>query len=145
MPWGRREGQARLRQTELILQREELRIQDLERTMMMDIRKAVRAAETGVERVNIAQLRSRLSREEYELEKAKFEAGLSTSRLVLDAQQRADQARVSEFMAFVRVEERLVGAPARPGNLALHLRDRHAATAVRVRFEERGDVHSPPS
>ncbi|MEZ5276437.1 MAG: TolC family protein [Opitutaceae bacterium] len=104
VPWGRREGRARLRQTELILQREELRIQDLERTMMMDIRKAVRAAETGVERVNIAQLRSRLSREEYELEKAKFEAGLSTSRLVLDAQQRADQARVSEFMAFVELK-----------------------------------------
>ena len=104
LPWGLREGRARLRQSELVLHREELRIRDLERTMMMDIRRAVRAAETGLERVGIAQLRSRLSREEYELEKAKFEAGLSTSRLVLDAQQRSDQARVSELMAFVELK-----------------------------------------
>lgn len=101
VPWGQREGKARLRQSELVLQREELRIRDLEQVLMMNIRTSVRAVETGLERVDIAQLRRRLSNEEYELEKAKFEAGLSTSRLVLDAQQRSDQARVSELQAFV--------------------------------------------
>jgi outer membrane protein TolC len=101
VPWGQREGKARLRQSELALQREGLRIRDLEQVLMMDIRTAVRAVETGLERVDIAQLRSRLSTEEYELEKAKFEAGLSTSRLVLDAQQRSDQARVSELQSYV--------------------------------------------
>ncbi len=105
VPWGQREGRARLRQSELVLQREELRIRDLEQILMMDIRTAVRAVETGLERVDIATLRKRLSNEEYELEKAKFEAGLSTSRLVLDAQQRSDQARVSEFQAHVDLKD----------------------------------------
>jgi len=105
VPWGRREGRARLRQSELVLQREELRIRDLEQILMVDIRTAVRAVETGLERVDIAQLRSRLSTEEYELEKAKFEAGLSTSRLVLEAQQRSDQAQVSELQAYVDLKD----------------------------------------
>lgn len=101
VPWGLRAGKARLQQAELVQRREEMRIQDLEQSMMRDLRTAIRAAETGLERVRIAQLRSQLSQQEYELEKAKFEAGLSTSRLVLDAQQRSDAARVSEFEAFV--------------------------------------------
>lgn len=101
VPWGQREGKARLQQAELVQRREEMRIQDLEQAMMRDLRTAIRAAETGLERVRIAQLRTQLSQQEYELEKAKFEAGLSTSRLVLDAQQRADAARVSEFQSYV--------------------------------------------
>lgn len=101
VPWGLREGKARLQQAELVQRREEMRIQDLEQSMMRDLRTAIRAAETGLERVRIAQLRSQLSQQEYELEKAKFEAGLSTSRLVLDAQQRSDAAQVSEFEAYV--------------------------------------------
>ena len=83
------------------------RIRDLEQTMMRNIRAAVRAAETGLERVRIAQLRSRLSREEYELEKAKFDAGLSTSRLVLDAQNRSDLAKVSEMDDHLRLKNAL--------------------------------------
>jgi len=104
VPWGQREGKARLRQAELVVQREELRIRDLEQNLMMDIRTAVRAVETGLDRVEIAQLRRRLSTEEYALEKAKFDAGLSTSRLVLEAQQRSDQAQVSELEAYVGLE-----------------------------------------
>ena len=84
-----------------MLQREQLRIRDTEQNMMKEIRTAVRAVDTGLEQVNIAQLRSRLSTEEYELKKSKFEAVLSTSRLVLDAQQRSDQARVSELQSYV--------------------------------------------
>lgn len=101
IPWGLRSGKARLQQAELTLLRENMRIMDLEQTMMRDLRTAIRAAETGLERVRIALLRSQLSQQEYELEKAKFEAGLSTSRLVLDAQQRSDAARVSEMLSYV--------------------------------------------
>jgi outer membrane protein len=61
VPWGKREGKARLKQAELVLQREELRIRDIEQDLMKEIRTAVRAVDTGLERVNIAQLRSRLS------------------------------------------------------------------------------------
>jgi outer membrane protein TolC len=101
VPWGQRSGKARLQQAELIHRREEMRIQDLEQNMMRELRVAIRAAETGLERVRIAELRRELSQQEYELEKAKFEAGLSTSRLVLEAQQRSDAAQVSEFRAYV--------------------------------------------
>jgi outer membrane protein TolC len=125
VPWGQREGKARLRQSELVLQREELRIRDLEQVLMKDIRTSIRAVETGLERVDIAQLRRRLSNEEYELEKAKFEAGLSTSRLVLDAQQRSDQARVSELQAFVDLKnawselQRVQGTSLHPYGIAM--------------------------
>jgi outer membrane protein TolC len=54
--------------------------------------------------VRIATLAARLSEQQYELEKAKFDAGQSTSRLVLEAQDDLEAARVSELQAKVSLQ-----------------------------------------
>ena len=60
---------------------------------------AVRNVTTAIEGIGIRELATKLSIEEYEMEKAKFDAGLSTGRQVLEAQQRMDESRVDELQA----------------------------------------------
>ena len=67
----------------------------------MQVRSAVRSVETNTENVKIASLSSSLSQKQYELEKARFDAGLSTSYRVLQAQTDLDTARVNELQAKV--------------------------------------------
>ncbi|HCR31080.1 MAG TPA: TolC family protein, partial [Opitutae bacterium] len=60
---------------------------------------AVRNVTTAIEGISIRELATKLSIEEFEMEKAKFDAGLSTGRQVLEAQQRMDESRVDELQA----------------------------------------------
>jgi outer membrane protein len=66
---------------------------------MRDTRIAVRNVTTALEGISIRELATKLSIEEFEMEKAKFDAGLSTGRQVLEAQQRMDESRVDELQA----------------------------------------------
>jgi outer membrane protein TolC len=67
----------------------------------VQVRSAVRSVETNTESVKIAAQSSELSQKQYELEEARFKAGLSTSYRVLQAQTDLDTARVSELQAKV--------------------------------------------
>ena len=67
----------------------------------MQARSSVRAVATSREAVRVATLASGLSEKQYELEKARFDAGLSTARRVLDAQTDLDNARVNELSSQV--------------------------------------------
>ena len=59
----------------------------------------MRDVTTAIEGIGIRELATKLSIEEFEMEKAKFDAGLSTGRQVLEAQQRMDESRVVELQA----------------------------------------------
>ena len=61
----------------------------------------MRAVATSREAVRVATLATGLSEKQYELEKARFDAGLSTARRVLDAQTDLDDARVNELSSQV--------------------------------------------
>jgi outer membrane protein len=98
-PWGRRSDKARVRQSLAALNREQTRLRQTEQTIELQVRSAVRSVETNLESVKIASLASALSQKQYELEKAKFDAGLSTSRRVLEAQDDLEAARVNELQA----------------------------------------------
>ncbi len=100
-PWGRKADKARERQSLAALSREQTRLRQLEQTIEVQVRSAVRSVEANTESVRIAALASALSQKQYELEKAKFDAGLSTSRRVLEAQDDLETARVSELQARV--------------------------------------------
>jgi outer membrane protein TolC len=100
-PIGRASNQARERQSLATLNRERTRLRLIEQNIELDVRSAVRSVETNTESVKIATLASNLSEKQYELEKAKFDAGLSTSRLVLQAQTDLETARFSELQAKV--------------------------------------------
>lgn len=100
-PWGRKADKARERQSFSALSREQTRLRLIEQTIEVQVRSAVRSVETNLESVKIATLASALSQKQYELEKAKFDAGLSTSRRVLEAQDDLETARVNELQARV--------------------------------------------
>src|SRR6478609_7824761 len=102
-PWGRGAERARERQSRATLSREESRLRQLEQFLEINVRAAVRSVETNIESVRIASLASSLSQKQYELEKARFDAGLSTSRRVLEAQDDLETARVSELQARVEL------------------------------------------
>jgi outer membrane protein len=100
-PWGLKADKARERQSLAALSREQTRLRLIEQNIEVQVRSAVRSVETNLESVKIATLASNLSQRQYELEKAKFDAGLSTSRRVLEAQDDLETARVNELQAKV--------------------------------------------
>lgn len=102
-PWGQKSDKARYRQSLSTLNREETRLRLIEQNIEVSVRSAVRAVETNTESVKIAALASDLSEKQYELEKARFDAGLSTSYLVLQSQNDLDSARVNELLAKVNL------------------------------------------
>jgi outer membrane protein len=103
-PWGRRADKARERQSLAALSREQTRLRQIEQSIELEVRSAVRSVEANTESVKIAAQASVLSQKQYELEKAKFDAGLSTSRRVLEAQTDLETARVSELQSRVNLQ-----------------------------------------
>lgn len=101
VPWGLRDEKARHARSIALLKREETRLLQLEQAIMVDVRSAIRLVDTSIEALRITQLSTRLSGEQYELEKARFDAGLSTFREVQEAQEDLDNARVEELQAEV--------------------------------------------
>jgi outer membrane protein len=81
--------------------REQTRLRLIEQNIEVQVRSAVRSVETNLESVKLATFASGLSQRQYELEKAKFDAGLSTSRRVLEAQDDLESNRVNELLAKV--------------------------------------------
>jgi outer membrane protein TolC len=105
VPWGLTEGRARLRQAEYNVDQQRAFLAELDQNLMVQVRTAVRAVETDVQSAEITHLATELSGQEYQLEKARFDSGLSTSRLVVDAQQRENLSRVLETEAKVRLKQ----------------------------------------
>lgn len=103
-PWGRSSDRARERQSFATLNREQVRLKQIEQNIEVQVRSAVRSVETNLESVKIATFAAKLSEQQYELEKAKFDAGQSTSRRVLQAQDDLEAARISELQAKVSLQ-----------------------------------------
>lgn len=98
-PWGRRADKARYRQAQLSVNAQKLRIDQLEQDLMVSVRTAIRAVEANLAAVDIAAQATRLSERQYEQQKARFDAGLATSRLVLQAQDDLENTRFQELSA----------------------------------------------
>ncbi|PTY00319.1 TolC family protein [Opitutus sp. ER46] len=99
MPWGMRADRARYRSAVASLNSQKVRLEQLEQQLLVNVRSAVRAVETNLASVEIAAQATQLAARQYDLQKARFDAGLSTSRLVLQAQDDLEQARVNELSA----------------------------------------------
>jgi len=99
VPWGQKADKARLRQASGNLSSGKIRLEQLESQLMLDVRIAVRAVETNLVAVEIAQKATELATRQYEQQKARFDAGLSTSRIVLQFQDDLEAARNSELSA----------------------------------------------
>lgn len=102
-PWGQKGDKARYRQGLAAVSQQTLRLRQLEQNIEVQVRSAVRAVETNAENLKISSFARELSDRQYELEKAKFDAGLSTSRRVLEAQDDLEVARINELQARVNL------------------------------------------
>ena len=107
LPWGLRAERARYRQTLTTLNREQLRLQQVDQDLLIDVRAAIRAVEINDESVRIATLATQLSEEQYNAEKARFDNGLSTFRRVQESKEDLDNARISELQAKVTLRNAL--------------------------------------
>lgn len=99
IPWGDHAEKARLRQATNSLTSSKIRLEQLESQLMLDVRIAVRAVETNLVAVEIAAKATELAARQYDQQKARFDAGLSTSRIVLQFQDDLESARNSELSA----------------------------------------------
>lgn len=101
VPWGQKADRARLRQALASVSQQEVALRSLEQSIEVQVRAAVRAVETNTESVKISTQARELSEKQYELEQARFSAGLSTSRRVLEAQNDLEAAKVNELQSKV--------------------------------------------
>lgn len=107
LPWGLRAERARYRQALNNVSREEVKLQQIEQGILVDVRSAVRTVQTSVESARISALATELSQRQFDLEKARYDAGLSTFRRVQEAQADWDTARVNELQAKVALRNAL--------------------------------------
>lgn len=99
MPWGRRADKARYHQAQLNVGTQKLRLDQAEQQLIILVRSAVRTVDTNLSAVEIAAQATSLAEKQYEQQKARFDAGLTTSRLVLQAQDDLENARFNELGA----------------------------------------------
>ncbi len=103
MPWGFRAETARQRQAQLAFNREETHLRQIDQSLVVQVRSAIRSVETNEENVRISTLATELSQKQFEQEKARYEAGLSTFRFVQQSQAELDTARVNQLQAKVNL------------------------------------------
>ena len=103
MPWGFRAERARYSQAQIAFNRSQILLQQLEQNILVQVRSAVRAVETNQESVRISSLATELSQKLFEKDKARYEAGLITFRVVQQTQADLDTARVNELQAKVNL------------------------------------------
>jgi outer membrane protein TolC len=107
LPWGRQADKARYRTAQSNMSSQKLRLEQLEQQLLVNVRTAVRAVETNLAAVEIAAKGVQLAERQYEQQKARFDAGLSTSRLVLLAQDDLENNRFQELSARVTLRRAL--------------------------------------
>lgn len=105
MPWGQQSDKANYRSSLNTVKSQKVRLEQLEQALIVNVRTAIRAVETNLVAVEIAAKATELSARQYDLQKARFDAGLSTARLVLQAQEDLESARFNELAAKVALRQ----------------------------------------
>lgn len=119
-PWKFRGDTARYQQALSTLHQQQTSLRQLEQNILVQVRAAVRAVETNRENVKIAALAAKFSSKQYDLQRAKFDAGLATSRDVLQTQSDLENARLSELKARITLQTSLAGLHRIEGSSLTH-------------------------
>jgi len=99
LPWGRRADNARYRQATNTLASQKIRLEQIEQQLVVSVRSAVRAVETNLVAAEIASKATELAARQYDQQKARYDAGLSTSRVLLQFQDDLESARFNQLSA----------------------------------------------
>jgi outer membrane protein TolC len=105
MPWGQKADKANHRAALNTVRSSKVRLEQLDQILVVNVRTAVRSVETNLAAVELAAKATQLSSKQYDLQKARFDAGLSTARIVLQAQEDLETARLSELNARVALRQ----------------------------------------
>ena len=100
-PIGNRSAKSRLTASRLQVAQTLLDIKDLEKTIVVEVREAVRQIQTEKKRVQATRLARRLAEEKLSAEEKKFEVGLSTSFNVLEFQEDLAEEQSNEIQALI--------------------------------------------
>jgi outer membrane protein TolC len=128
VPWGLRADNARYHQAQIALNREQTHLQQIDQNILVQVRAAIRAVETNQESVRISALSLDLSQKQFEQEKARYEAGLSTFRFVQQSQADLDTARVNLLQAKVNLRNALADLTKLEGSSLAHYKIELAQT-----------------
>jgi outer membrane protein TolC len=101
IPLGMRATHAALRQARDNMNSEQVSYDQADQQLIVQVRTDVRAVTADVENVAATGQAEVLSQKQYDLQKAKFDAGLATSYDTLQAQITLEQARVAQIQAEV--------------------------------------------
>lgn len=116
LPWGRKAEKARYRIAQINLENGNLTLAQLEQELIRQVRVAVTTIETNLSAVQIAANATVFAERQYEQQKARYDSGVATSLLVLQAQDAVETARNSELVAKLTLRrayselQRLTGA-----------------------------------
>ncbi len=123
-PWGMRAARAELNSTRLDIRREETRLAEIQQILLLNLREAWRAVVAGKERTATTRASLVLNEESFVRERARYDAGASTFRNVLEAQRDFDEAKIRHLDAMVD----LIRATIRLSRLDGTILERHGFT-----------------
>jgi outer membrane protein TolC len=107
-PIGRSNAQASLAKAKVSYSQSELQLRSLELSVATQVREAVRTLNTNRKRVDATRVSRELAERKLVAEQKKFEAGMSTNFLVIQAQRDLATARNSELQAVLDYNRSLV-------------------------------------
>ncbi|HWA08853.1 MAG TPA: TolC family protein [Opitutaceae bacterium] len=107
MPWGLHADNARYRTSLYNLTTAQIQLRQLEQSLLVQVRSAVRTVEFNIESVRLTALASQLSQKKYDFEKARYDVGQTTARDLLQAQSDLESARLGELQAKVSLNTAL--------------------------------------
>lgn len=100
-PLGNRSAKSRLTASRLQIAQTLLDIKDLEKTIVVEVREAVRQIKTETKRVQASRIARKLAQEKLNAEEKKLEVGLSTSFNVLEFQEDLVEEQSNEIRALI--------------------------------------------
>lgn len=108
LPWGMRAQEARLRTSVRSIYRAETRLAEIQQELLRRLRLAWRSIASGRERLATTRASLRLNEESFEQERARYDAGLSNFRNVLEAQSDFDDAKLRYLLALYDLRQAVV-------------------------------------
>lgn len=126
-PLGNRAAKSQLIRRKLERRELEFKLADLEKSITLEVRGAMRQVETDFKRIKTTRVARRLAEEKLEAEQAKFEVGISTTKDVLDFQVDLAFARSRESGALIDYNKSLIalyqtlGTAIEESNITTHM------------------------
>ena len=110
IPLGNRSAKSTYNKRRIEAETALLGLKNLELDVTVEVKKALRAINTGLKRIKVARLATKLAVRKAQEEEERFKEGLSTSHNVLEFQRDLAQARGREIQAIIDFNKSLVNA-----------------------------------